>query len=229
MEIIMSEALYEVNNKCPVCNNNFSSKKMKTSACRIDKRHEDFYTTYKGDNPTYYEILVCPHCGYAASENSFDNLSTKELNAIKEMLSGKVINRNFCGERTINDALDSFKLALFIANSREAKNSVIAGLSLKLAWIYREMKDERENDFLLHALENYKTAYDKENLPLGNLDEISVQYLLGELSRRLNKFNDAVFWFSKAVSNPDRLKNPRIEKMAREQWYTVKEQSKKIK
>ncbi|MDF2841184.1 MAG: hypothetical protein K0Q99_1956 [Clostridia bacterium] len=225
----MSEILYEKSYKCPICNNNFSSKKVKATACRVDKRFEDFYTTYKTENPTHYEIIVCPHCAYAASENSFDNLSAKELNAIKEMLSGKVINRDFCGERTITDALDSFKLALFIAKSREAKSSIIAGLSLKLAWIYREMKDERENDFLLHALENYKTAYNTESLPLGNLDEISVQYLVGELSRRLNKYDDAVFWFNKAVSNPERRNNPRIEKMAREQWYTVKEENKKTK
>lgn len=225
----MKEALYEKSYKCPICNNGFASNRIRTAACRVDKRDEDFCVTYKDYNPTHYEILVCPQCGYAASENSFDTLSTKELNAIKEILSGRVVTRSFCGARTINDALDSFKLALFIAKSREAKNSVIAGLCLKLAWIYREMKDEKEKDYLLHALENYKEAYDKEPLPLGNLDEISVQYLLGELSRRLDKLDDAVFWFNKAVRNPEKATNPRIEKMAREQWYTVKEQSKKAK
>jgi len=223
----MSEALYEKSNKCIICNNSFSSKRLRATACRLDKREEDFYTSYKGYNPMHYEILVCPHCGYAAAETSFDSLSTKEITDIKEMLSGKVIGRSFCGERTVNDALDSFKLALFMAKSRDAKNSVIAGLSLKLAWIYREMKDTKEKVFLEHALEQYKQAYDKENLPLGNLDEISVQYLIGELSRRLNKFKEAVFWFNKAVSNPDRKNNPRIEKMSREQWIIAKDQSKK--
>ena len=223
----MSEALYEKNIKCPICNNSFSSKKLRASACRVDKRDEDFCTFYKEHNPMYYEVFVCPNCGYAASESAFDSLSARELTAVKEMLSGKVVNRNFCGERTINDALDSFKLALFMAKSREAKDSLIAGLCLKLAWIYREMADEKENEFLQYALEYYKLAYDKENLPLGNMDEISVQYLLGELSRRLNKLKDAVHWFNKAVSNPERAANPRIEKMAREQWIAAKEQNKK--
>jgi uncharacterized protein (DUF2225 family) len=224
----MSEALYEKSIKCPICNNSFSTKRLRASACRVEKRDEDFCTFYKGYNPMHYEVLVCPHCGYAASENSFDNLSTNEKNAIKEILSGKVINRSFCDERTINDALDSFKLALFIAEARSAKDSIIAGLSLKLSWIYREMKDEKESDFLQHALKYYKQAYDKEDLPLGNLDEISVQYLLGELSRRLSNLNDAIFWFNKAVSNPERIKNPRIEKMAREQWMVIKEQNRKV-
>jgi uncharacterized protein (DUF2225 family) len=222
----MSEALYEKSNKCIICNNSFSSKRLRATACRIDKREEDFYTSYKGHNPMHYEILVCPHCGYAASESSFNSMSSKEITDIKEMLSGKIIGRSFCGERTVNDALDSFKLALFMAKSRGAKDSIIAGLSLKLGWIYREMKDDKEKDYLEYSLEYYKKAFDKENLPFGNLDEISVQYLIGELSRRLNKFQDAVFWFNKAVSNPNRANNPRIEKMSREQWIIAKEQYK---
>lgn len=224
----MSDVLYEKSVKCPVCNNNFSSKKLRLSACVVDRRDEDFCIYYKSYNPMHYEIFVCPHCGYAASENSFDNLTLIELNKIKEILSGKMVGRSFCNERSINDAIDSFKLALFIANARDAKKSIIAGLCLKLAWLYRELQDEKETVFLKYALENYSMAYDKEETPIGNLDEISIQYLLGELSRRLNKFTDAVFWFNKAVNNPQRVNNPRIEKMTREQWAVLKEQNKKV-
>ncbi|MDF2521409.1 MAG: hypothetical protein K0R84_2037 [Clostridia bacterium] len=223
----MNEILYDKNVKCPICNNSFSSKKVRVSACVVDRRDEDFCIHYKDFNPVYYEIFVCPHCGYAASENSFDNLSLVELNRIKEMLSGKIVGRSFCDERGINDAIDSFKLALFIADTRGAKKSMIAGICLKIAWLYRELKDEKEMVFLKYALDNYGIAYDKEEMPLGNLDEISVQYLLGELSRRIGKLNDAVFWFNKAVNNPLRVNNPRIEKMTREQWTAVKQMSKK--
>ena len=224
----MSEVLYDKSVKCPICNNSFSSKRMRSSACRIEKREEDFCVVYKGHNPMHYEILVCPQCGYAASENSFDSLTPTETAKIREILCGKVIGRSFCGERSINDALDSFKLALFIAQARDAKKSTLGGLCLKLAWIYREMKSDKENVFLAHALENYKEAYNVEPLPFGNLDEISIQYLMGELSRRLENFDDAVFWFNKAIMNPERRANPRIEKMARDQWSLAKDQSKKV-
>ena len=223
----MSEVLYDKKYACPICDSSFTSKKMKTSACRVDKRDEDFRVVYKQDNPMHYEIIVCPHCGYAASDNSFENLTAAEKKQVMEMLAGKVVSRSFCDERSIHDALDSFKLALFIAKQRDAKKSIIAGLALKLAWMYREMKSDKEDDFLAYALENYMAAYNTEGLPLGNLDEISVQYLLGELSRRLKKYNDAIFWFNKAIMNPERLKNPRIEKLAREQWALVKEEHKK--
>jgi hypothetical protein len=52
-------------------------------------------------------------------------------------------------------------------------------------------------------------------------------YLLGELSRRLGKYNDAIRWFGKAVTSPEKGENPRIEKLAREQWILAKEQYKK--
>lgn len=223
----MSEILYDKKYTCPICGNAFASKKMKSAACRVDRRDEDFCVVYKLDNPMHYEIIVCSHCGYAASENSFDNLSATEKKQIMTMLAGKVVNRSFCGERTINDALDSFKLALFIAKQREAKRSTIAGLALKLAWIYREMKCDKEEGFLDYALQNYMEAYNTEELPLGNLDGISVQYLIGELSRRLGKYEEAIFWFNKAITNPERRSNPRIEKLARDQWQLAKEQSKK--
>jgi uncharacterized protein (DUF2225 family) len=92
--------------------------------------------------------------------------------------------------------------------------------------MYRFEGNSQEQVFLSHALEWYAEAYDKEGLPLGNLDEMSVQYLLGELSRRVGRYNDAIVWFSKVVSHPDRKENPRIENLAREQWAATKEQIK---
>jgi len=80
---------------------------------------------------------------------------------------------------------------------------------------------------LQYALQNYMEAFDKEELPIGNLNEISMMYLLGELSRRVGKFNEAIVWFGKAVASPERRENPRIEKLTREQWVLAKEQYRK--
>jgi uncharacterized protein (DUF2225 family) len=127
----------------------------------------------------------------------------------------------------LDDAIATFKLAIYTAELRNAKASLIAGLCLKLAWLYRFAEDKQENVFLEHAMEKYLEAFDKEELPFGNLNGISVMYLLGELSRRLGKLNDAIAWFGKAVSSPERGSNPRIERMARDQWALAKEQYKK--
>lgn len=223
----MNEALYSKKVTCPICGKQFSSMKAKVNSCKVEKKDEDFCTHYVGLNPMYYDIFVCPFCAYSASENSFGELSEAEAKLLKDAFTGRVVGRSFCTERSLNDAIAACKLAIHTAELRNAKASTLGGLCLKLAWLYRFAGDKQEEVFLNYALKNYLEAFDKEELPLGNLNEISVLYLLGELSRRLGKFNDAVVWFGKAVASPERGENPRIERMAREQWNLAKEQHKK--
>jgi len=223
----MNDSLYSKKMKCPICGNDFSSLKAKINSCKASKKDEDFCTHYEGVNPLFYEIFVCPNCAYAASESSFEDLEDSEVKILKEAFCGRVVARSFCGERSLNDAIAAFKLAIHTAELRKAKASVLAGLCLKLAWLYRFSGDQNEKVFLGYAYDKYKEAFDKERLPIGNLNGISVMYLLGELARRLDKLDEAVTWFSKAVASPERSSNPRIERLAREQWYQVKEQLRK--
>lgn len=222
----MNNSLYSKKLKCPICGKDFSSLKVKINACKIKKTDEDFCIHYVDVNPLYYEIFTCPYCAYAASETSFEDITDKEIGILKEAFSGRVVERNFCSERSLEDAIATFKLAIYTAEVRKAKDSILAGLCLKLAWLFRYAEDEQERVFLNYALKNYLQAFNIERLPIGNLNEISMMYLLGELSRRLDKYEDAVKWFSKVIASPERADNPRIERLAREQWYLVKEQRK---
>lgn len=223
----MNEALYSKKVTCPICNKQFSSMKAKLNACKVAKKDEDFCTHYVDLNPLYYDIFVCPFCGYSAAESSFVELTEIEVRLLKEAFSGRTVGRSFCIERGLNDAIAACKLAIHTAEQRKAKAGVLGALCLKLAWLYRFADDKQEEVFLNFALKNYLEAFDNEELPIGNLNEISMLYLLGELSRRLGKFNDAIVWFGKAVASPERDENPKIEKLAREQWILAKEQHKK--
>lgn len=223
----MNEALYSKKVTCPICGKQFSSLKAKVNACKTAKKDEDFCTHYVDINPLYYEIFVCPFCAYAASENSFGELNDTEIKLLKEAFAGRTVGRSFCTERDLNDAIAAYKLAIHTAELRNARSSILAGLCLKLAWMYRYAGDKQEEVFLSYALKNYLEAFDKEELPIGNLNGISMMYLLGELSRRLGKLSEAITWFGKVVSSPERAENPRIERMAREQWSLTKELYKK--
>ncbi|HYE83455.1 MAG TPA: DUF2225 domain-containing protein [Clostridia bacterium] len=223
----MNDSLYSKKVTCPICGKQFSSMKAKLNACKVEKKDEDFCTHYVDLNPMYYEIFVCPFCAYSATENSFGELNEKEIKLLKEAFSGRTVGRSFCIERGLNDAIAACKLAIHTAELRNAKASVLAGLCLKLAWFYRFAGDKQEEKFLEYALKNYLEAFNVEECPIGNLNEISMMYLLGELSRRLGKLNEAIVWFGKAVASPERGQNPRIEKLAREQWALAKEQHKK--
>ena len=223
----MNEALYSKKMTCPICSKQFSSMKAKVNSCKVEKKDEDFCIHYADLNPMYYEVFVCPFCGYSASENTFSEIGETEVKLLRNAFSGRQVNRSFCTERSLDDAIAALKLAIYTAELRKAKASVLAGLCLKLAWLFRFAGDKQEAVFLNYALKNYLEAFDKEELPIGNLNEISVMYLLGELSRRVGKLNDAIVWFGKAVASPERAANPRIERMAREQWAIAKEQYKK--
>jgi uncharacterized protein (DUF2225 family) len=223
----MDESLYSKKVACPICGKQFSSMKAKVNACKVEKKDEDFCVHYVDINPLYYEIFVCPFCAYSASENSFKDITEDEIKLLKEAFSGRTVARSFCTQRSLNDAIATCKLAIHTAELRNAKSSTLAALCLKLAWLYRFAGDKHEETFLKFSLKNYLNAFDNEELPIGNLNEISMMYLLGELSRRVGKYNDAVVWFGKAVSNPEKKESPRIEKLAREQWILAKEQAKK--
>lgn len=222
----MNNSLYSKKVVCPICSKQFSSMKAKVNSCKIKKKDEDFCTHYVDLNPMYYEVFVCPSCGYAAPETSLGELTEKEANLLKEAFSGREVGRSFCDQRSLDDAIASYKLAIYTAELRKANASVLAGLCLKLAWLYRFKGDKQEELFLEYSLRNYLDAYDKESFPIGNLNEISMMYLLGELSRRLGKLNEAITWFGKAAASPERKENPMIEKLAREQWALTREQHK---
>ncbi len=219
----MNESLYSKKVTCPICNKQFSSMKAKVNSCKVEKKDEDFCTHYVDLNPLYYDIFVCPFCAYSAYEHSFGEVNEAEIQLLKNAFSRRTVGRSFCTQRGLNDAIAACKLAIHTAELRNAR----AGLCLKLAWLYRFAGDKQEEVFLGYALRNYLEAFEKEELPIGNLNEISMMYLLGELSRRLGKLNDAIVWFGKVVMSPEKEENPKIEKLAREQWILAKEQHKK--
>jgi len=101
-------------------------------------------------------------------------------------------------------------------------------ICLRLAWLYRYNNEEREKEFLRHAAECYEEAYRYEGLPIGGLDEISIVYLLGELNRRIEKYEDAIYWFNKAISHPGIKQKKNLELQIRDQWNIAREQFKQM-
>ena len=123
--------------------------------------------------------------------------------------------------------MDSYKIAIYTAGLIDSKDSYIAGLALKTAWLYRYTKDENEKKYLEMALKYYTEAYNKENFPVNNMDELTVIYLIGEISRRLEMYDQSIYWFSKVVSHPDKNSNLRILKWQKNSGMLL-EKTKKI-
>lgn len=220
----MNESLYNKSLVCPVCSKKIEVTKVKSKECVISSRDTDFCIYYEGINPIFYDSWVCEYCGYASLSDQFENLSHVYAKVININISHNWKPRKFCGERDIDKSIEAYKLALLSLNCIKAKASELAKVCIRIAWLYRLKKDENEMVFLNHALNCYREVYEKENLPVGKLDKATCIYMIAELSRRLEKYEDAVFWFSKVISLAEARSNKVLIDNARDQYHLTKEQ-----
>jgi len=220
------EELYDKRVKCSVCNKEFITKKVRTSKLILSKRDSDFLSYYKGENPIKYNVFVCPYCGYSAVEENFNDINVNDKDVILEKVSSNWNwnKRKFSGRRSIGKSIEAYKLALYCGQILKLKKYDLANICLKIGWLYRAKEDiKEENRFLNLAKTLYSEAYYKESLKDGALDELTLIYLLGEISRRLGEKEEALKWFNIALKNPRIKDNIAIERLTREQWQLTKE------
>ncbi|SHH28573.1 DUF2225 domain-containing protein [Tepidibacter thalassicus] len=226
----MDRELYDKKVKCPVCRNEFTTKKVKTSALRILKRDTDFCVHYKTVNPYFYGIWVCPKCGYAASESKFNSIKISQQSIIREKVTSLWRERDYGLKRDVDTAIECYKLALYEGDILNWENSYIGGLCLKLSWLYRYKKEEKlEEKFQKFALDIFTYSFSKERFPIAGMDSASLAYLIGELNRKFKNYEQSIKWFQMALKDPNIKRKRFLENMVREQWMLTTEEYKKIK
>lgn len=218
------DILFDKNVQCPVCSEEFRTKKVRTSKLRLVKQDEDFMPYYKEENPIKYKVFVCPNCGFAATEEKYDSISSLGKGKIEKEVSSKWKKRSYGNIRTVDEAIETCKLALYEGQLLEESRVYLGSIALNIAWLHR-MKEEEDEEkrFLEIAKKLYEDAYYKEDLLNTNMDEVKLSYLVGELYRRLGDSKTAVQWFNTVVRNSNSNSNPIIRKMALEQWRLAKE------
>ncbi len=220
----MVDPIYQTERTCVICGRTFSVTKVRN---RLTMTHQDsdFCTHYQEVNPNYYSIWVCPHCGYAGYDVYFDSLPQPSRVKIADFLAQREVHVHFDGVRTCQDAIATFKLALFFAELAHLQDSRIATLYLRLGWLYREAKQTADERLVLDkAREHYEQALLKERIPIGNMSLITIEYLIGELYRLTDKLDEALSYLGKIVSDRQAKLEPRVLELAREAWYKAKNQ-----
>ena len=221
------EEFYEKEITCPVCKFIFKTKKLRRSAIRVEKKDADFCSYYKSENPYFYALVVCPQCGYVEFENIFEEISKFDIEKILRNITLKWNPRDYGGKRDLVQAIQIYKLSLYQSGVLEKEDSYKANICLKLAWFYRyQGNTENEMKFLKDACNLYSSAYSGENFPISGMDSARLAYLIGELSRKLGMYKEAIRWFSKAIEDPNMKKAIHIKKMTRDQWHLAAEEYK---
>ncbi|MEG6585345.1 DUF2225 domain-containing protein [Dendrosporobacter sp. 1207_IL3150] len=219
----MADYIYQVDKECALCGKTFSVTKVRSRLLKI-KQDSDFCTYYQDVNPYYYSIWACPHCGYAAQDSNFDEIVPAAKEKLAKFLSSRQININFSGNRTREQAIATYKLAIFYNEMLEVASSRIGGLYLKLAWLYREGEQTTEEQVaLVNAVKHYEQALFRERLPIGNMTEVTLTYLVGDLFRRTGNVEKAIPYFNKIISNQQAKLERNIYNLARDVWQEIRD------
>ncbi|MGI5822429.1 MAG: DUF2225 domain-containing protein [Dethiobacteria bacterium] len=201
---------------CLLCAAKFKSSRVKRSKQHLLKRDSDFCVHYKGKNPDFYNVFVCPQCGYGFSEN-FKIPAVEKIKIIKTEI--KPPADDLCGLRTVEQAIQAYQTALKCALLGEERETIIAGIYLHLAWFNRFIKNE---DAEVENLEKAMHYYEKAITTDRKLENpATVFYLIGEISSRTGDDKRAVKFFARIV-NDKKIKNPNIIRMARERWQEIR-------
>jgi len=213
---------------CPICELDFEMGKVRTKTIRQTGQETDLCPIYEGENPLYYDAVVCPYCGFAQIGTTFDKVSSREIKIVKEKLTPKWMPRDFEMTRTLDQAIDAYKIVLLNYQVRQVPASDMAKLCMRLAWMYRfRGEPDIERKYLEHAFRYYQDTFLKENLPVGKLDEFTVMYMIGELARRLGQYGESVNWFGKLIAAGLQPANrgkvpPKLVDMGRDQMELAK-------
>jgi uncharacterized protein (DUF2225 family) len=214
------ESLFQVSITCVNCHNSFSTSRVRPSFKKPASKDTDFYSHYKEINPDFYVVRVCPFCGFATTEHTENQLSNEHKEAFDKKISSQWTMRDYGGERTWDEAMQTFKLGLLCCQIKEEKPRVIAGILHHISWLYRGIGDQaNEYRFMKFALDAYIKVFETEQMDLNNA---RLMYLIGELNRRLGNYNDAVQWFMKVIQDK-RIMDASMIKACREQWSATRE------
>lgn len=231
-KITEEDLLFDKTYTCPVCDEEFHSKMIRTGKVKLLSADTDLRPKYQLVDSLKYDALVCPNCGYAALSRFFKFMMPAQAKLIRENIS-----KNFSGlapsgnTYTYDDAIARHQLALANAVVKKAKTSEKAYTCLKMAWLYRGKAESlpkdtpdydnvikelagEERELLENAYDGFLNAFSKEAFPMCGMDELTVTYLVADLARRIGKYEESSRWISKVLSS--RQANERIKNKARD-------------
>ena len=192
--------LYNKNFNCPVCDADFASTVIKSGKARFLSSDTDLKPLYRPFDPTYYDIVVCRNCGYAALVSVFRKITSSQCNKVLTEIKPKYVDKDYPMILTTDMAIERHKLALHTSFAKGGSNGEKGFICLKIAWLYRDLADdENEKFFIKHAYTKLKEAYSTDSFPIFGMDEAQLTYLIGELARRVGNYSESLRWISKVV------------------------------
>ncbi len=224
--------IFDKTYSCPVCDHEFKVKTVKIGKAKLVGTDLDLRPKYEGIDMLKYDIVLCPHCGYAALSRYFKMLSPFQAKRIREIISKSFKEQKETNEvYSYEEALERYKLALANTIVKQGKASEKAYICLKAAWLlrgrnetfdpgdaeYEKKKAEgeaEEKEFMRNALEGFLAARQSESYPMCGMDETTVDYLIAVIAMDFEQYDIATKLITGIlVANGT---NPRMKDKARD-------------
>ncbi len=237
-----SDYVFDKRMQCPVCDKEFYNKTVKTGKPRLIGSDSDLRPKYVGIDSVKYDAIVCPNCGYAALSRFFSYMTSAQSKLIIENVSKTFKGLPQSGDvYTYDEAINRYKLALYNTIVKRGKNSEKAYTCLKIAWLFRGMKeniedsnpkapamriacDAGEKEMLANAFDGFMASRSKEDFPVCGMDEPTLDYLLADLATRLGKYEIASKFASDIIVS--RIANAKLKERARDLRDSIKDKIK---
>ena len=184
--------LADVRLRCPVCEREFASQRV-VSTNSFGGKRTDFHVRAAGTQPTAYRVHLCPRCGYAGKEGSFEEDATVDPLVIEHVWN-ELAPRLSAGPLS---GSDRFEHAAKIASWMGASAFEFGELYLHAAWCCVDENDvEAERYFRRYAAWSLADSLAEYDAVAPN-DRALLTYLVGELWRRIGDSVRAAEWFDR--------------------------------
>ncbi|MFJ8236824.1 DUF2225 domain-containing protein [Ureibacillus sp. NPDC094379] len=223
---------YEKKVFCLNCKETFPTLKVRSKFIKVDHSDSDFRPIYSDSNVNalFYNVFVCEHCGFSFTEDFSKYFAPGIQEEIKSKITQKWVPHSFNGERTITQALQAYQLALVCGSIKKEKFVSLAGLALRIGWLYRALENDMlEQRFISLARDLYIDCYSTEDYAGTPMSATRVIYMIAELSRRIGDLETATRYFSKVIENQRIGGEAKLIEMAKDQWQFVREEREKLR
>ncbi len=217
-EELEAEYIFDKTYTCPVCDKSFKSKTLKSNKAKLISTDMDLRPVYQNIDIVKYDVVACPCCGYAVLNRYFAPLTTMQIKKIKENISKnyKIKDEKKKKIYSYDEAIERSKLALLSSVVKSSKDSEKAYVCLKTAWLFRgkaehlpETEEEEikrcrreEEAFLSKAYDGLAAARQKELFPICGMDEMTLDYLIAALARRLGHLEVSAKLLGEILTKP---------------------------
>lgn len=229
--------LFDKKMECYVCGREFTTKQIRTGKIRFVGTDDILKPLYTGIDSTKYDIMMCPYCGYAATQRTYGHMTAKQRQDIQEYIGGRFnIKISESETYSYDTAIRRCKMALLTEMVMKGKVSESAYICLRLAWLYRgyieqlreegvsetdiEEKVKAEKEYIMDAYKGFKEAMEKEYPPMCGMDEMTINYLLTSLAVECNEYSEAKQFAGKIITS--RSANAKLKEKTRTLMEQIK-------